>query len=166
MSFQVNDQVVHPKHGIGRILGLVSQHFGATEARLYYEVAIHTATVWVPLDAAPADQLRPPTDKRELGRYREVLRSRPEVLAADHRQRQLELASRLRAGLFQNLCEVVRDLSARSWLKPLNERDAAALRKTRDDLCREWAIADGVSVLDASDEVETLLQQGRAALQA
>jgi len=118
------------------------------------------------VEAAPSDQLRPPTGKHELDRYREVLRSRPESLAADHRQRQLDLTSRLRAGLFQNLCEVVRDLTARSWLKPLNERDSAALRKTRDDLCQEWAIADGVSVLDASDEVETLLQQGRAALQA
>lgn len=165
MSFQIDDQVVHPRHGLGRIVGLVSQQFGGPEARLYYEIEIQATTIWVPVDGAPTDRLRPVTGKQDLDRYRAVLRGRPETLAADHRQRQLDVAGRLRAGLFLAACEVVRDLNARSWLKPLNEKDTAALRKTRDDLCREWAAADGVPLPDASDEVETLLRQGRAIFQ-
>jgi len=87
-------------------------------------------------------------------------------LIPDHRQRHLELASRLRPGLFQNLCEVVRDLSARGWDKPLNEKDSVAFRKTRDDLCQEWAATTGVTVTEAADEIAALLREGRLAYQA
>jgi RNA polymerase-interacting CarD/CdnL/TRCF family regulator len=166
MPFQVDDRVVHPTHGVGRVVGLVTQRFSEAEARLYYEIAIQRSTVWIPVDADTARELRPLTPKAELARYRNVLRSRPASLTADHRQRRLDLLSRLKAGSFQSLCEVVRDLTARGWQKALGEMDATALRKTRDGLCQEWAAADGVSVLDAVKEVDALLLEGRQAYQA
>ena len=161
MTFHVDEQVVHPAHGVGRVIALVTRRFAEAEARQYYEVALTRSTVWVPVAAGPGNNLRALTPKDELAHYRDVLRSRPNSLIPDHRQRHLELASRLRPGLFQNLCEVVRDLSARGWVKPLNEKDAGALRKTRDDLCQEWAATSGVSITDAVEEVEALLREGR-----
>ncbi|MBI4769500.1 MAG: hypothetical protein HY784_03565, partial [Chloroflexi bacterium] len=136
MPFQVDDRVVHPAHGVGRIVGLVTKNFFEAEAHLYYEIAIQRSTVWVPVDAGTAIGLRPLTPKAELARYRGVLRSRPVPLTPDHRQRRLDLLSRLKAGLFQNVCEVVRDLTARGWLKPLSEMDSVTLRKTREGLCQ------------------------------
>ncbi len=165
MPFQVDDRVVHPAHGVGRVVGLVTKHFSGPEARLYYEVAHPRSTVWVPVEADAASELRPLTSRDELGRYRGVLRSRPVSLTPDHRQRRFDLLSRLKAGLFQNLCEVVRDLTARGWLKPLSEMDSITLRKTRDDLCTEWAAADGGSILQAVEEVNALLLEGRQAHQ-
>lgn len=166
MPFQVDDRVVHSTHGVGRVVGLVTQRFSQAEARPYYEIALQRSTVWVSVvDADATRELRPLTPKAELARYRGVLRSRPTPLTMDHRQRRLDVLSRLKVGSFQGLCEVVRDLTARGWHKALNEMDAAALRKTRDDLCQEWAAADGVSVLDAVKEVDALLLEGRQAYQ-
>jgi CarD family transcriptional regulator len=163
MRFQIDDSVVHPMHGVGRVVGLVMKRFSGAEARLYYEITIQQSTIWVLVDSAASLGLRPLTSKGELAHYREVLRSQPVSLIPDHRQRRLALLSHLKAGLFQNLCEVVRDLTARGWLKPLSEMDSVALRKTRDELCQEWAAADGVSVLDAVKEVDALLLEGRQA---
>jgi RNA polymerase-interacting CarD/CdnL/TRCF family regulator len=166
MSFQVGDCVVHPTCGVGRIVGLETKRFLSAEARLYYEVAIDKkSTVWVPVDGSTASGLRPLTPKAELARYRDVLRSHPILLAPDRRQRHLDLLNRMRVGLFQDVCEIVRDLSARGWHKALSEGDKAALKKAREGLCQEWAAADEVSILQATGEVDALLREGRQAHQ-
>ena len=161
MSFQVNDRVVHSTHGVGRVVGLVTMRFATAEARRYYEIAIERNTVWVPVDADTTPELRLLTPRADLARYRAVLQSPPTVLTADHRQRRLEIAQRLKTSSFQTLCEIVRDLTARSWYKPLNEMDAAGLRKAREGLSREWAAADGVSLAEAAQEIDALLLAGR-----
>jgi RNA polymerase-interacting CarD/CdnL/TRCF family regulator len=68
------------------------------------------------------------------------------------------LAARLRGGSFQTLCEVVRDLTARGRIKPLNEADSAALRRARAAMLQEWAAAAGVTPAEAAAEVDALLQ--------
>lgn len=165
MPFQVDDSVVHPAHGVGRITRLVTQRFGAAAARLYYEVATQQSTVWVPVEAPPASGLRSVTLRSELGHYRSVLKGRPLSLIPDHRQRRMYLLDRLKGGSFQSLCDVVRDLTARAWNKPLNEMDSGTLRKAHGDLCQEWAVAEGVSVLQATEEVNALLLEGRRTYQ-
>ncbi len=157
MTFQVNDRVVHSAHGVGQIVGLVTRRFPELEARQYYEVAIERSTVWVPVDGDIARELRLLTPKAELARYRAVLQGRPTPLTPDHRQRRLDLNNRLKVGSLQELCEVVRDLTARGWKKPLNEMDAAGLRRAREGLCREWAAAAEVSVAIAAQEIDALL---------
>lgn len=163
MTFQVEDRVVHPVHGIGQVVGVVSRQFTGAEAKMYYEVALTRSTVWIPVEAGAAGELRPLTAQRELQRYRDVLRSRPAPLTADHRQRRVDIANRLKNGVFLNVCEVVRDLTARGWTKPLGEQDALALRKAREVLCEEWAVATGRPVSEAYQEVEALLLEGRQA---
>ncbi|MGH2524181.1 MAG: CarD family transcriptional regulator [Anaerolineales bacterium] len=166
MPFKIDDLVIHPAHGMGLITGLVMKRVLEAEARLYYEIAIQRSVVWAPVDDSKANQLRPLTPKKELDHYRDVLRSSPTPLIPDSRQRQLGLRGRLKSGAFQDTCEVVRDLTARGWHKPLNEADGLMLRNTRAGLCQEWAAADGVSVLQATDEVEALLREARQAYQA
>lgn len=157
MAYQVNDCVVHSTFGIGRIVGLVTKRFATAEPHRYYEIAIERNTVWVPVDAEATPELRPLTSKAELARCRDILQSRPVPMTPDHRQRRLELANRLKNSTFQALCELVRDLNARSWHKPLNEVDSAGLRKARQALCQEWAATDGIALSAATEEIDALL---------
>ena len=120
MRFRANECLVHPQHGVGRVVKLEMRQFGPGVRQEYSEIAIPTGPVWVPFDG-PASGLRRLTAKGDLGRYRGVLRGRPTPLAADHKQRQIALVERLRESSFQARCEVVRDLTAHGWGKPLNE---------------------------------------------
>lgn len=163
MAYKIDDRVVHPTYGVGRIVGLVSKRFEAEE-RQFYEVAIDRSTVWVPVDDSGhgnGNGLRPLTPKTELNRYRRVLQSSPVPLTQDPRQRKLDLQDRLKLGTFQAMCEAVRDITARGWLKPLSEADTAMLRKAREGLCQEWAASSDVSVTQATAEVNALLQEAR-----
>lgn len=161
MPYKVGDRVVHPAHGVGSIVGLIEKGFAGGAERLYYEISIHGGTVWVPVNGPQADRLRPLTDRRDLNRYRKLLMSPPELLDQDHRKRQTDLSERLRQGSFRVLCEIVRDLTARGWQKPLNQADASWLRRAREVLSQEWAAVAGVSLEEANRELDTILQEAR-----
>ncbi len=162
MPFTINDRVVHPQHGVGRVVKLESRRFGAGTAQLYYEIALAKGTIWVPVDNH-AGGLRPLTARDDLPRYRGLLRSRPAPLAADHRQRQLEVSERLKQGTFRARCEVVRDLTAHGWQKPLCQSSAVLLRMAVDALDEEWAAVEGMSVADATRQVQALLLECKQA---
>lgn len=166
MPFEIGDRVVYPAIGIGRIVGLVMKSFFGAETQLYYEVIGDRSTVWVQTDKASARGLRRLARQDELEHYRRIVGGRPVALNQDRRQRQFELRSQLQLGTLQSLCEMVRDLSARGWVKPLNESDSQALRKSRDAVCQEWAAAGGVSILQATSELAALLLEARHTYQA
>ena len=136
------------------------REFDPGTAQRYYVIAISKGTMWVPVEGPPSG-LRKLTAKGELEKYRGILRGRPKPLATDSRQRQLTLVGKLKDGSFQTRCEVVRDLTAHCWHKSLNESSSVLLRSAHDVLCAEWAVAEGLSVLEASQEVESLLLEGR-----
>jgi CarD family transcriptional regulator len=162
MRFQVDDQVVHPKHGVGRVVRLEERRFGQEATRLYYRVALANGTIWVPVDASDCG-LRKLTSRRELPRYGSVLKSRPTPLSTNHRQRQLELLERMKLSSLQARCEVVRDLAALGWRKPLGESSAVLLRAAHAALDEEWAAVEGLTVHEATREVEALLLEGKRA---
>lgn len=166
LPYEIDDRVVLNPHGIGRIAGLVTKSFAPTGQQEYYEVATERSLVWVAVDRAEAHGLRPVTSKTEMNHYRELLRGRPTLLNTDHRQRHLELHNRERLGTFQAACELVRDLTAYTWKKPLNDVDTATLRHAHTDVCAEWAAADDVTLALANAEVAALLLEGRQAFAA
>jgi RNA polymerase-interacting CarD/CdnL/TRCF family regulator len=164
MKIKENDWVVHSQHGVGRVVGFETREFEEGDGQLYFRIAIEMGTLWVPV-AASSSELRRLTPKRDLAQFRALLKSRPQPLAADHRQRRTELLEKLKDSSFQARCEVVRDLTALGWGKSLNESCAAILRVVRQDLCSEWATSDGQSFAAASHEVEGLLLEGRKAFE-
>ena len=160
MPFEIDDWLVHPQHGVGRVVKLERRQFGAGAARLYYEICMPKGTIWVPVNG-PASGLRRLTAKGDLAQYRGLLKGRPAALAKDHRQRQIDLAERLKDGSLRARCEVVRDLSAQRWNKPLNESNALLLRAAHEMVDEEWAAAQGLSRSEAAQEIDALLMEGR-----
>lgn len=165
MGFNAGDNVVHPTHGVGRIVRLEERELGASGLRWYYVLAIGTSTIWMPVPADGSTTLRAVTDPQDLEHYRLTLSGQPTLLNRDYKKRQLDLIERLTHSSFQVICEIVRDLSALGWSKPMGETDANMLKKVQDNLRREWAVATGQSPQEATQEVEALLKAGRVAYQ-
>ncbi|MBL8056016.1 MAG: hypothetical protein JNK29_04925 [Anaerolineales bacterium] len=161
MSFQVGERVAYPAFGLGRVIARVTKSFFDAETQEFYEVAGEYSTVWVQVNEAEARGRRRLTRREELPRYQAVLAAAPAAVSADARQRQRDLAARLKRDTFQDLCEIVRDLSAYGRAAPLNAEDAAGLQKSRRWLCQEWAAAAGIPFEGATAEVDRLLEAGR-----
>lgn len=158
MQFKSGDFVVHPVYGVGQIVKIEEKQFSRKGACLYYQVILPKRTVWIPVETHGTAGLRLVTAKSDLDQYRNLLTSRPIPLLKNHHRRHRELVSRLKQGSFQVVCEVVRDLTAWGWRKPLGPTDTATLQKTRQNLYQEWAMAAGVSMAEAIKEVKSLLR--------
>jgi CarD family transcriptional regulator len=156
-QFKIDDFVVHPVYGVGHIVRIEEKQFSKKGVRQYYKVALSRRTLWIPVEAQSSIGLRLVTAKSDLDQYRNLLKSRPGPLKDKHAQRHGELASRLKEGSFRVICEVVRDLTVSGWQKPLGRSDAAILQKTRKRLLQEWAASAGVSVVEATEEINSLL---------
>lgn len=158
MQFKIGDGVVHPTHGTGQIVNIEKRQFSEKTPRLYYEVTLpKLITLWIPVEAQLTSGLRAVTARNELDHYRNLLRSPSVPLTVNHQQRRLELASRLKPGSFQGMCEVVRDLTVSGWHKPLGLSDTATLQKTRQSLYLEWAASASVPLIEAIKEIDALL---------
>jgi CarD family transcriptional regulator len=157
-QFNVGDFIVHPSYGVGHIVGIEKRQFADQETCLYYKIMLPKRTIWIPVEAQAALGLRLATAKGDLDQYRDLLTSPPAPLNKNYQKRHLELVARLKEGSFRVICEVVRDLTARSWQNALGSKDMATLQKTRESLYQEWATAAGISTSEAIKEVEALLR--------
>lgn len=162
MDFNVGDRVVMQAHGVGEIAQIAEHNFNGRGPTWYYEVVTARGTVWVAVNTSDTSGLRQLTDGADLAHYRRLLQSKPQALNADPLQRKTELTKRLRQGLLQVTCEVVRDLNAQRWRRPLGEADSALLRRAQEGLAEEWASAAGVTRAEADQEINDLLQAARA----
>jgi RNA polymerase-interacting CarD/CdnL/TRCF family regulator len=165
-QYKVGDRVIHMAYGLGKIAALQSKQLFAGESRLYYEVVTAKNTIWVPVDAATPTTLRPLTTKAELSKYADLLKSKPHPLNEDRRMRQTDLNERLKPGTFQAMCEIVRDLNALNWRKPLREADSALLRRVSETLSQEWAIVAGITPIAASQQIDALMAEAKQIHQA
>ena len=161
MIFEIGDRVVHPQHGLGQVVKQEAREFESGVIRQYYEISMPGgSTVWVPVDLGTVG-LRKPAEKTEIARCRKILVSRPAPLTEEPRSRQAMLLARLKQGTIFTFCEVVRDLYAFGEHKSLYGTIAGFYRVTKDVLCQEWAVVEGITVLEAVQEVDALLEKGR-----
>jgi len=161
MIFKVGDKVVHPQHGVGHVVKLENREFEPGVIKGYYEISIPGgSTLWAPVDLQTSG-LRKLAAKNEIARCRKILESRPSPLLADPRLRQTDLADRLKLGTLRSQCEVVRDLYAHGEHKSLYGTIAGFFRTAQTVLCQEWAIVEGITLQEAIEEVNSLLEKSR-----
>jgi len=153
--------VFHPIHGIGHIVRISEERLVDARARMYYEIVMSNSTVWVPVESHATIGLRHLTSKRDLARFRTILKSQPSNLDDDHTKRRTTITMQLKEGSLETACKLVRDLTARGWRKRLTQVDTTTLRKIREKLDQEWAAAAGIPLTEATAEIDGLLQKGK-----
>ena len=166
MIFTIGDKVVHPQHGVGQIVKLEDKEFESGVIRQYYEISmLGGSTVWAPVDLSTVG-LRKPAKRSDIAQCRRILTSASAPLPEDLRTRQSSLLARLKQGTIVTFCEVVRDLYAYGEHKSLYGTIAGFFRVTQDVLAQEWSLVEGVTLLDAMEEINSLLAKGREAMNA
>ena len=163
MELKVGDHVVHPKYGLGTVVNLNEREFEPGVMRRYYEISMPGTTLWVSLEM-PTFGLRKLTVRSEIARCRIILASHPAPFIENARERQAEMADQLKLGTIAAHCEVVRDLYAYFGDKPSNGRIGSFFQVVQDVLCQEWAMVEGLTLLDAGDEIRALLERSRQAV--
>lgn len=159
-KFKIGDRVVHPQHGVGTVDNIEVKQFEPNISRIYYVILIPDTTLWVPVNL-PTSGLRKLSERGDLDQCRQVLQSAPIKLITG-RDLLTNLAGTLKKGTIIAQCEVVRDLAAYGWGKPLYGPISEFQERVLNVLYQEWALVEEVSVVDASQEIGALLKTGRA----
>ncbi|MBN1305247.1 MAG: hypothetical protein JXA13_12495 [Anaerolineales bacterium] len=157
LKFNVGDRVVHPQIGVGLVDGMEERQFEPEVTRVYYVIQIKETTLWVPVDFINTG-LRKLSVKNEIDKCRDTLESAPLKIESG-RGMLAGLSGRIKQGGITAQCEVIRDITAFGWKKPLFGPVSEFREQLLNVLCQEWATVDDVSLSEASVEIKTLLKK-------
>jgi len=101
--------------------------------------------------------LRPVMSETKLEDVLGVLRSKPDKLADDYKERQLLIDEQIKTGNAMRMAAVIRDLTWRLRVHYLTKRDGDLLNQARDLLVTEMAVATDREVSALQEEIDTAL---------
>ncbi len=156
MKFQVGEQVIHWKFGLGEIVRL-EEKVVLGKSALYYVVSIHDFLMWVQANEIGEASLRKPTPNSEFNNLFAILSGPGETLSLDCLERKQHLQDQMRNGKLDGVCHVVRDLTSFSGVKKLNENDKSVLERARNFLITEWGLSLSVTSDQAERELAKML---------
>jgi CarD family transcriptional regulator len=143
--FDVGDLVVHPHHGVGRVISSQRRRL-ATGERSYLEIDLvdNTLTIKIPCESATAVGLRPVVGPPEVSRIVAVLEAEPGDLSGNWAAREKRYREQLKCGDVLELAAVVRDLGRRGGEAELASREKELRQRTRQRLASELGYALGL----------------------
>ena len=163
-TFQVNDSVVYPAHGVGKIIAEEKQIIAGTEIAVYVvSFTKEKMVLRVPVKRAAASGLRHLCTGKELQKMYSVLQSRPKASRGMWSRRAQEYETKINSGDIIAAAEVVRDLH-----KNVNDPDRsyserviyeAALNRVAGEL----AAVEALEFKDAAERLVEFLRERKAA---
>jgi RNA polymerase-interacting CarD/CdnL/TRCF family regulator len=161
VTFQVKEAVVHPNYGTGVITEIKERHiFG--QGKRYYSIDLlgePGTTVMVPVGKEESFGLRRPVPKDRLSRLWRILRSEPDALPSDHKERYAVIQEKLQEGDFFQIAKAVRDLA---WRREEKRRLTTVGRRLYETglglLSSELAAVQGSDVNTAEAEIAERLE--------
>ncbi len=148
LSFKINDLVVYPAHGVGRVTQIEEQEIAGAKLELYIvDFEKEKLRLKVPTGRAEQKGMRRLSDKSQIEQALKVLKGRARVKRTMWSRRAQEYDAKINSGDLISVAEVVRDLyrserqpeqsySERQLFEQALERMAreiAAVRKIDDD---------------------------------
>jgi CarD family transcriptional regulator len=163
MQFAVGDKVVHPHHGPGRIIGIERKEF-MHGMENYYVIEIPTQglTLHIPKHRMQEVGVRPAMLQTQFHIILDILRSSPDQLPQDHKERQEQILEKLRAGQPSDLAEAVRDLAWYQKMSHLTKKDTDYMDRGRKLLAAEMALVADTEIADANETIESTLTDALA----
>src|SRR3954462_8803894 len=111
LSFDVGDYVVHPKHGVGRVIELQSTDIAGMQLELYVlRFEKERMTLRVPTNKAESVGMRKRASDKTLREPLDTLTGKPRVKRTMWSPRAQEYEAKINSGALVSIAEVVRDL--------------------------------------------------------
>jgi CarD family transcriptional regulator len=160
MTFSVGDKVMHPGFGAGQITGEESREL-VSGFKHYYVITMAgtRATAYVPVRKMDELGVRPVMSSANLIQVLGTLQSVPATLSNDYRKRQEKVQETFEMGLPVPMAEAVRDLTWRRKRRHLTQKDEDLLKRGRERLAAEIALATDAQVIEAHELIDGTLRR-------
>lgn len=162
--FEVGDWIVHRTYGIGQVRSIESKSISGEELP-FYRVRTQNGTYWASTESDDNPRIRPVTGQEQVKQALKEFQQPPGELDLHHRAWRERIKSVSSEGRLLAMARVIRDLTAKSNLKKLNDFESQSLRQLSERFMREWSVSMELDLptvrqrfhhmLDAVDVVES-----------
>tara|TARA_B100000029_G_scaffold365992_1_gene359346 strand:+ start:3542 stop:4204 length:663 start_codon:yes stop_codon:yes gene_type:complete len=109
-AYNVNDFVVYPKHGVGKIVSVEKGIIGDIDVN-FYKVLIERDKLTLTIPINQQSNLRPICSVHQINKCISILKSKPKIKRTMWSRRAQEYEQKINSGKIYELAEVVKDLN-------------------------------------------------------
>ncbi len=163
VDFQINDFVVYPSHGVGRIVDEEIQNVAGFELKMYVlTFDKDKMTLKVPKGKIASTGMRKLSSANTIGKALQVISGKAKVKRAMWSRRAQDYEQKINSGELILIAEVVRDLHRNDEQREQSYSERQLYEAALERLTREIAAVDGVEEKTAQKKVDKVLD-GKAA---
>jgi len=152
-TFEVNDYVIYPTHGVGRIVEQEVQVIGGNKIDVFViSFEKEKMTLRVPVHRASACGLRPLSNEQQLEKVFAILRGKAKVSKGMWSRRQQEYETKINSGDIIAIAEVVRDLY-KNVKDDRSYSERTICESALNRLASEYAVIKHISLEEAIDNI-------------
>ena len=112
-EYNVNDHVVYPKHGVGKITSVDKATIGDIGIN-YYKILIERDKLTLTIPINQQSHLRPISSINQINKCVSILKTKPKIKRTMWSRRAQEYEQKINSGKIYELAEVVKDLNKTS----------------------------------------------------
>ena len=112
-KYSINDYVVYPKHGVGKIVSVDKAKIGDIDIT-FYKVFIEKEKLTLSIPLNQQSHLRHVSSTSQIAKAISILKSKPKIKRTMWSRRAQEYDQKINSGKIYELAEVVRDLNKKT----------------------------------------------------
>ena len=162
-DFKVNDQIVYPAHGVGKIVALEKQEVAGIAIELFViNFDQEKMRLRVPTGKAKAAGMRALSDDKAIKNAVDLLKGRARIKRTMWSRRAQEYDAKINSGDIKLVAEVVRDLYRAEDQPEQSYSERQLFEAALDRMAREVAAVRKSGLEKAIEELEASLKQKKA----
>lgn len=157
-GFSINDFVVYPSHGVGKITAIEEQDILDVKLELFViDFEKDKMTLRVPTAKVVSVGLRLLSSPELVAKAMTTLKGRARVKRAMWSRRAQEYEAKINSGDLISIAEVVRDLHRNDEQREQSYSERQLYEAALERLSREVAVVNGVDEMQAQEEITEVL---------
>lgn len=165
IKYKVNEYVVYPSHGVGKIIDILEQEFAGMKLELYViYFEEEKMTLRVPIGKVESTGMRAISDTNLIDEAFTILKSNAKTKKTMWSRRAQEYETKINSGDIISLSEVVRDLHRNPSQSEQSYSERQLYEQALDRLAKEVSRSKGIKEVEAITNIENqLAKNGRNA---
>jgi CarD family transcriptional regulator len=159
LSFVVGDNVVYPKHGVGKVVEILTSEIAGSKLELYVlRFEKERMTLKVPTSKAEGVGMRKLSSEATLKDALLTLKGKPKIKRIMWSRRAQEYEAKINSGDLVSIAEVVRDLHRAEDQPEQSYSERQIFEAAISRLAREVAAMKNIDEPAAQKEIESVLK--------
>ena len=156
-AYNVNDHVVYPKHGVGKITSVDKAVIGEIGIN-YYKILIERDKLTLTIPINQQSHLRPISSVNQINKCVSILKTKPKIKRTMWSRRAQEYEQKINSGKIYELAEVVKDLNKTSnTIADQSYSERQLFEQAYDRLQSEFEVVLKISGEDAKKKMDKAL---------